>query len=204
MRLAHSPAPEMLVPGMITRVCLIAVGCGLASVSMLSCNDGSSSKSAATRTVAHEKAPQAMLGTVLPPSMPSSRRKRLDAGRGPFVRKVNLLCERVGRAPLIPRAQRDVARRADNMSEHAGWLAILRRHLLRVHAPAAQADRFRTYLVKLEHEILLDRRIARAARAEDRQAVAIGLSQNEFNRDRRSRIARKLGFSACLRESPSA
>lgn len=195
----------MLGPGMIARVCLIAVGCGLASVSLLSCDDDSSNKGAGTATTAQRKAPpQAMLGTALPPSMPIRRRKRLDAGRSPFVRKVNLVCEGVSRAPIVPRTQPNLALRAGNMSEHARWLAMLQRRLVRVRAPKAEAKRFKTYLVRLQNQILLDRRIARAAREGDRQAVAIGLSQNEFNRDRRSRIARELGFSDCLRESPSA
>jgi alkanesulfonate monooxygenase SsuD/methylene tetrahydromethanopterin reductase-like flavin-dependent oxidoreductase (luciferase family) len=187
---------------MNSRAIFTAIGCLLAVLSLLSCAGGSSKQSATT--TAHKKAdpPRVSVGSVLVPTPGPTAQELRDAARSPFVRAVNAACTRVGIPPLIPASQ-PLRDRVDAMIENADWLAEIQRNLLRVHAPAGVAHQFRAYLANLKDQILLDRLIARAARAGDPQAVAIGLRQNQFNRDRRSRIATKLRLARCLRDPSS-
>ena len=56
----------------------------------------------------------------------------------------------------------------------------------------------RGYRRALSDQILIARRIERAAGVPDPQAVAVGLRHNRFNQARRRQFARRLGLSSCL------
>jgi hypothetical protein len=120
------------------------------------------------------------------------------------VRKVNLACARTeGLQPGISTSQPILSLRAEELAGDAKWLRGLQKRLLQVRARGLAGHDFQAYLVTLKNEILLDTLIARAARSGDRQAVKVGMAENQRNRDRRTRLARQLRLSACLRDSSS-
>ena len=80
-------------------------------------------------------------------------------------------------------------------------LKKLSRALADVKPPPGSADRMRGYRRRLAAQIFLDGRIVRAAKVEDEQAIAVGIKQNEINRQKRTSIAKRLGFSRCLRDA---
>jgi hypothetical protein len=190
---------------MNSRTSLTAIGCVLAAAVMVSCGGGGggggSKKPAVT---ARTTPPSVVVGSASMSGPPPSEQTKRDAGRSPFVRDVNLACARmIERQPVISSSLPILRMRADEVARDATWLRRLQKRLLRVRAPAPPGHGFQTYLVTLKNEILLDTLIARAARNGDRQAVAIGMAQNQRNRDRRTGIARKLRLSTCLRDSSS-
>jgi hypothetical protein len=85
------------------------------------------------------------------------------------------------------------------MGREADSLERIRRKIQSVRPPPRVARDFRTYLEILDNQILIDRRIARAAAADDDVPANLGMRQNQFNRDRRTEIAeKKLHLSRCL------
>lgn len=115
-----------------------------------------------------------------------------------FVRAVNARCRGVPRAPAAPSETSLLARRAAQARAERRQLERLLRTLRTLRAPAAAQPAIRRYRRALIDQIFLDRRIERAAAAQDAQSVEIGLRQNRFNRMRRTQIARRLGLGRCL------
>jgi hypothetical protein len=87
------------------------------------------------------------------------------------------------------------------MTRDANRLARIRDVIADVPPAPGTKGRFSKYLKTLDDQILLDRRIARAARADDGQSITVGLHQNQLNRNRRTQIARDLHLSRCLRDA---
>jgi hypothetical protein len=143
-----------------------------------------------------------------------------DAGRGPstgsgrprpsptivttapppsaFARRVDRRCERVPRQPAIP-VSATPAQRAAQMGREAVVLSALHDALAAARVPHRATRLMRFYLLRLRAQIVLDERLALAA--SDEEAIENGMAQNVFNRRARSKLARQLGFSDCLRDA---
>jgi hypothetical protein len=178
----------------------MAIACVLATITLPSCNEESTQQ---TDEPAAGKPTQSLPSTI---TTPLPIRRYGAAVRPPDTRlehfrtTVNASCARIGRPPRIA-ASRALPGRAREMDGEADRLRRLASRLQGMQPPAQVIKPFETYLATLDHEILLDRRTARAARAADPQAVGIGISENQGNRNRRSRIAGQLGLAPCLRDA---
>jgi hypothetical protein len=140
---------------------------------------------------------------VLPNTHSVGPRPPADVPLDQFRRTVNAACAPVGRPPPVSPSQ-PLPERATEMDHEADRLEKISRRLVALQLPTPVPPSFQTYLDTLKNEILLDRRIARAARANDRQAVGLGLQQNGYNRNRRSTIAADLQLSHCLQDASSS
>jgi len=89
------------------------------------------------------------------------------------------------------------------MDAEVARLERLANELRGIQPPAQAIKPFEAYVATLRHQILLDQRTARAARDGDRQAIRIGMSQNQLNRNQRSRIASRLRLTTCLHDASS-
>jgi hypothetical protein len=181
------------------------IGWLLAAALMASCSSGGGSSKPASRastTPAEPGAPPASVGTPFTSGNPSDQRRR-DAARSLFIRQANVACA-AGAQQAPMQSPPDLHERAIVVSDEADTLGSLRRRLSRVQAPARSAKPFANYKTTLNYQIKLDRYIARAARQGDHQAVTVGMSENQHNRDRRTQLAKKLRLSRCLQDTSSA
>ena len=114
-----------------------------------------------------------------------------------FIADVNAVCARLGRPHPIPDGE-DPGVLAATMKDELVILEPLLSRLRDVRVPAALRRQMRFYRRRLSAQIRLDRLVQAAAVAKDAQSVELGMTQNDYNRDRRTELARAIGFSTCL------
>ena len=117
-----------------------------------------------------------------------------------FSRKVNALCVKAGRPEAITAGAMSPEDRARELRAERRILQKLAAALEDVRPPPGLAERMKRYRRRLADQIFLDGRIIRAATANDAQAIAVGVNQNEINRGKRTTLAKRLHFSRCLRD----
>ena len=115
-----------------------------------------------------------------------------------FIRTVDARCRQINRTGAAAAAARSLADHAAAARRERIVLQRLLSAVRRVRVPRGDRETMRRYRRALADQVLLDRRIERAARSRDAQAVAVGLRHNAFNRARRTQLARSIGLSSCL------
>jgi hypothetical protein len=119
-----------------------------------------------------------------------------------FRREVERLCEKAGAVARVSASAANRQREKEMEREIEGLEAV-HDALDDVDAPSPELNALmERYLRRLGAQIELDRRIARAAAAEDEHSVEVGMRQNKFNRDARNEIVRQARFAACMRARP--
>lgn len=156
-------------------------------------NDSAQQLKARSRPAAPAPSPPSVGGGAPAPSPGPQRAVRQ------FRRGVNERCEDAGTVARVS-ASAGLDDRRQEMERELRGLDRLKEALADVEAPTRKLTKLMgRYLRRLDAQILLDRRIARAAKAGDSHSVEIGMSQNEYNREARNHVVEAAGFGGCLR-----
>jgi hypothetical protein len=133
------------------------------------------------------------LGAPPPPSAAHSR----------FVRRADAACRTVAVQIAAAGGTLDPRRRAQLLLAERQRLQTLDAALRAIRAPREDAAELAAYRDVLHAQAVLDEIVARGLLAGgdgSDPGVEAGERQNDFNRTARTRIARRLGLSACLRD----
>jgi hypothetical protein len=116
---------------------------------------------------------------------------------GGFIRKVDRLCDGLGRLQAVPDNEA-LDLRAARMRAELEVLQPLLAALRELRIPKELREPMRDYRRRLLGQIRLDRLVLAAAEKGDTSTVQRGMGQNEFNRSERTKLAHDMGFSSCL------